>query len=298
MSRAAWGSTSSHMCRLLAYCSHQRVSVADVIGEQGFRDFTALSAFHSDGWGVAWYNGGQVRTRRSPRRAADDPLYDRLGHSRLSEAGLVHLRWATPGLPVGTRSSHPFRHDGHAMAHNGAIHPQDRLGDLLPPAWERRLTSGTDSERYFLHVMSQLAASGGDLCAAIASTVAHIRGQFRPNSLNAVFLAPDAVYAVSWHDPDNIPAAAILRRGYTGPPEHVTGYFHLGYRVSDHCVVVASSGWPQDGWVRLPNGSVLVIDRATLNTRVELLSRYRGSGLPGSPVCHQSTCGAATKTAA
>src|SRR6266571_717105 len=214
MSRAAWGSTSSHMCRLLAYCSHQRVSVADVIGEQGFRDFTALSAFHSDGWGVAWYNGGQVRTRRSPRRAADDPLYDRLGHSRLSEAGLVHLRWATPGLPVGTRSSHPFRHDGHAMAHNGAIHPQDRLGDLLPPAWERRLTSGTDSERYFLHVMSQLAASGGDLCAAIASTVAHIRGQFRPNS------------------------------------------------------------------------------------RVELLSRYRGSGLPGSPVCHQSTCGAATKTAA
>jgi predicted glutamine amidotransferase len=262
------------MCRLLAYCSHDRVSVADLIGEDGFRDFTALSAFHSDGWGVAWYDAGRVRTRKSPLRAVDDPLYDRLGHSRLSEAGLVHLRWATPGLPVGTRSAHPFRHGGLAMAHNGAIHPQDRLGDLLPPAWERRLTSGTDSERYFLHVMSRLGAKGGDLCAAIADTAAHIRRQFRPNSLNAVFLAPDAVYAVSWHDPDNIPAAAMLSRGYTGPPEHLAGYFHLCYRVSDHCVVVASSGWPQDGWEMLPNGSVLVIERATLRARVELLSSY------------------------
>ncbi|HEY5990703.1 MAG TPA: class II glutamine amidotransferase [Streptosporangiaceae bacterium] len=262
------------MCRLLAYCARERVSVADLIGEDGFRDFTALSAFHSDGWGVAWYDAGRVRTRKSARRAVDDPLYDRLGHTRLSEVGLVHLRWATPGLPVGTRSAHPFRRGELAMAHNGAIHPQDRLGDLLPPAWEQRLTSGTDSERYFLHVMSRLAARDGDMCAAIADTAAHIRRQFHPNSLNAVFLAPDAVYAVSWHDPANIPAAAMVSRGYTGPPEHLTGYFHLCHRVSDHCVVVASSGWPQDGWDMLPNGSVLVIDRTTLGTRVELLSSY------------------------
>jgi predicted glutamine amidotransferase len=265
------------MCRLLAYCSLDRVSVADLIGEDGFRDFTALSEFHSDGWGVAWYNNGQVRTRKSPRRAVDDPLYDQLARSPLSEAGLVHLRWATPGLPLGTQSSHPFSHGGLTMAHNGAIHPQDRLGDLLPPEWEERLTSGTDSERYFLHVMSRLGARGGDLCAAIADTAAHIRCKFRPNSLNAVFLAPDAVYAVSWHDPAYIPTAAMLSRGYTGPPEYLAGYFHLAYRASADSVVVASSGWPQDGWEPLPNGSVLVIDRATLATRVELLASYADS---------------------
>ena len=66
--------------------------------------------------------------------------------------GLVHLRWATPGLPVEPRNTHPFRRGDVAMAHNGAIHPQDRLGELLPPAWERQLAGTTDSERYFLHV--------------------------------------------------------------------------------------------------------------------------------------------------
>jgi predicted glutamine amidotransferase len=268
------------MCRLLAYCSHDRVPVAGLLGEQGFREFTALSAFHSDGWGMAWYDGADVQIRKSPEAAAGDPRYGELARVPLSSGGLVHLRWATPGLPLGTANSHPFRYGDYVMAHNGAIHPQDQLGGLLPPAWERRLTSGTDSERYFLHVMSRLERTGGDLCAAIAETAAHIRGTLRPNSLNAILLAPDAVYAVSWHDPDNIPAAAMRSRGYTGPPEYLSGYFHLAYRETAGSVVVASSGWPQDGWSTLPNGSVLVIDRGTLRTRIELLSRQPGSLFP------------------
>jgi hypothetical protein len=33
-------------------------------------------------------------------------------------------------------------------------------------------------------------------------------------------------------------------------------------------VVAASSGWPQPGWTVLPNQSVLVVDRATLDMSV------------------------------
>jgi len=44
------------MCRLLGYCSRGSASAASLLTEQGLRDFTALSAFHSDGWGMAWYN--------------------------------------------------------------------------------------------------------------------------------------------------------------------------------------------------------------------------------------------------
>ena len=38
-------------------------------------------------------------------------------------------------------------------------------------------------------------------------------------------------------------------------------YYHLMYTKQDGQVVVASSGWNQDGWEEIPNGSVLVVDR-------------------------------------
>jgi hypothetical protein len=39
-------------------------------------------------------------------------------------------------------------------------------------------------------------------------------------------------------------------------------YYHLKYTTHDGQVVVASSGWNQEGWSDLPNGSLLVVDRA------------------------------------
>jgi hypothetical protein len=40
-----------------------------------------------------------------------------------------------------------------------------------------------------------------------------------------------------------------------------TDYYHLKYITHDGQVVVASSGWNQDGWQEIPNGSVLVVGR-------------------------------------
>ena len=40
-----------------------------------------------------------------------------------------------------------------------------------------------------------------------------------------------------------------------------TDYYHLKYTKKDAQVVVASSGWNQDGWDEIPNGSVLVVGR-------------------------------------
>jgi predicted glutamine amidotransferase len=272
---------------MLGYCARDRASLAEVTGERGLRDFTKLSAFHGDGWGMAWYDERQGHVEKSARRAADEPAYRELAHRRLGELGLVHLRRATAGLPVEVRNSHPFRYDGIIMAHNGAIHPQDRLGDLLTPTWQRRLTGTTDSERYFLHIMSRLDAhpvGGGDLIAALDGAVAHIDRTFSANSLNAIFLTPDALYALCWYHPERIPPGAHGQLGYEGPPDQ---YFDLAYRETDSAVVVASSGWPQDGWTWLPNRHVLVIDRETLRTKVEPLGpRSAASGpfvtCPGS----------------
>jgi predicted glutamine amidotransferase len=49
-------------------------------------------------------------------------------------------------------------------------------------------------------------------------------------------------------------------------------YYHLKYTTHDGQVVVASSGWNQEGWEEIPNGSVLVVDRVEQEENlVELL---------------------------
>ena len=256
------------MCRLLGYCSRDSASVVELISEPGLEAFTALSRWHGDGWGMAARDDASLQVAKSPHRASDDPDYQRLAKERLGDTGLVHLRWATPGLAVQDRNSHPFTRDGFAMAHNGAIHPQSRLPELLPPQWEQQLSGSTDSERYFLHILSGLAANGGDVITAVAGTVARIRRDYLPNSLNAILLAPDALYAISWHDPERIPYASIRERG---SPEDPAGYFNLGYTVTAEAVVVASTGWGQDSSQVIPNGSVLKVDRRTLATCVATL---------------------------
>lgn len=261
------------MCRLLGYCSRRSASVAGLLTGEGLRAFTALSAFHADGWGMAWYNADGPEVRKSARRAAEEADYARLADRALGDLGLVHLRWATPGLRIGYDNSHPFRYGPYTFAHNGAIHPQDRLGEMLPGEWERRLTGTTDSERYLLHIMWRLEARRGDVIAAITDTVASIAGRYAVNSLNAVLLSPAKMYVVSWHDPARIPAAALRKRGIARAAKDIAGYFYLAYRATGDAVVAASSGWPQPGWTVLPNERVLTVDRVTLRTSVFSLGR-------------------------
>src|SRR5258707_13902643 len=173
------------MCRLLGYCSRGNPSLENLIGADGLRAFTGLCALHGDGWGMAWYAGAEPVIRKSPLRADSEPEFGKLAREPLGDMGLVHLRWATPGLGVNERNSHPFRYGQYLLAHNGAIHPQDRLPELLPPASERELGGTTDSERYFLLIMSRLAAHGGDMGPAISDPPARIAPpvqRYRPNA--------------------------------------------------------------------------------------------------------------------
>ena len=261
------------MCRLLGYCSRKgAASLGELLGEDALREFTRLSAYHRDGWGMAWYDGQHPRLEKSRLAAAEDGRYAELAHRRLGDLGLLHLRRATPGVPIRESNSHPFRNGTVMMAHNGAIYPQSRLAEMLPQAWEQQLTGSTDSERYFLHVMSRAAAHGGDMLTALAETTAHIDHLFQATSLNAVFTTADALYAVCWYDPGSIPCGAVAQQGYQGPPER---YFDLAYLQTPGAVVVASSGWQQAGWTWLPNRHVLVVDRTTLLTTVKRLDATR-----------------------
>ena len=50
-----------------------------------------------------------------------------------------------------------------------------------------------------------------------------------------------------------------------------TDYYHLKFTEENGQVVVASSGWNQDGWEEIPNGSVLMVDKVGQKEIINLI---------------------------
>jgi len=249
------------MCRLLGWAAHTPRTLADLLGEEDLAEFTALSRKHGDGWGVAWHTGAGLQLRKTPDAACNSPEYEDWVHDQATDLGLVHLRWATLGLPVETANTHPFADLGVAFAHNGSVSPPSSLDELLSEKQQAAMQGTTDSERYFRAVLS--AAEDGGLETALARTVTTIAREKTFTSLNCLLATPDVLYAVCRFEP-----------GHEGDEEE--DYFHLRYRVTDDAVVVSSTGWGRD-WQVLGNGDLLVVQRQTLETSVvsldEVLTR-------------------------
>lgn len=265
------------MCRLLGWASGTERSLADVLGPAALDGFTALSRHHADGWGLATARtGGGSEVERSTAGAAGDPAFARAVR-RAAPAGVAHLRWATPGMAVETRNTHPFRRGDTAFAHNGALHPQDRLARALPLRAPYAPEGTTDSERYFLTLLAALDA-GADVAAAVSTVVERIGAAgLEASSLNALLLTPTTLAAVNVHDPARAPLHPHVDpgAGADAAAARDAPYFDLRYRADADAVVVASSGFDQpagEGWTALPNSSVLLVDRATLRTEVVALA--------------------------
>jgi predicted glutamine amidotransferase len=259
------------MCRLLGWVAREGLSLRDVLGEESYVAFAQLSRIHADGWGLAYQAGDHLEVERSTTNASTDPAFSAVATDVATRAGLAHLRWASPGLPVELCNAHPFRWSETAFAHNGGIYPFDRIGELLDDEWRARLTGTTDSEHYFLAVEAEMAASGDDLPTALPRVLRRITENYTPSSLNAMFLAPEALYVVNCHDASIKPVLPPSERQSVDEmveaTEEEVPYYDLRYRSTGDSVVVASSGFAQPeggGWRRMDNNSLLVVDRASL----------------------------------
>lgn len=244
------------MCRLVGWISDRPLSLAQVLGAPALERLVRLSAFHGDGWGIAWRHDGALHVRRSTRAARDDPAFTAMTDAVRATAAIVHLRWATPGFGLGLANTHPFVVGDEAMAHNGAIGPGDRLGALLDGAAAHRPRGTTDSEHFFHGVLGDLPGADDDLVTAVERT--STRGAaagLEAASLNAMFLRPDGLHVMNWHDPANIPEAAARSNADdpTNPP-----YFDLRHRGTAGLDVVVSSGFVADasGWGLLPPATI------------------------------------------
>jgi predicted glutamine amidotransferase len=245
------------MCRLLAFASMAPTTPEELVGDD-LKSFMSLSEEHGDGWGMAWYDGdGELNVAKDVEAASTSDLFDKLSRTTDTQAMVLHLRKASPGLSIVLENTHPFTADQLAFAHNGWIQPIPDLEDLLDPEMRHTLRGTTDSERYFQLLLAATEATGG-VEQALPPLLERLRRDFRYNALNFVLLTEPRLYAVCDYNLE-----AVARRG---DPE----YYTLGYRVTPDSVVVGSSGCWGDRpvWRTLANHQALVVDRGSLQTSV------------------------------
>ena len=198
------------MCRLLGYVTTHPTSVVDVLGREDFDTFTALTEVHGDGWGMAWHRSLDDATEAtsSALNASIDPRYAKLADQALGCCGLVHLRWATGGLPVSPENTHPFTSDGYAFAHNGHVAPIDHLEAQLSAASRAKLVGDTDSERYFRLIM-QCIDDVDDEPQGVTRALEILVREFPNSSLNALLLTPRRLFAIHINSRVDSPVEAL-----------------------------------------------------------------------------------------
>ncbi|MDO7867045.1 class II glutamine amidotransferase [Nocardioides jiangxiensis] len=251
------------MCRLLGYVTDEPTSLVDLLGQEDFDAFTALTVVHDDGWGMAWRDqAGRLQRRGSACSAAGDPAYADLAAQPLGRAGIVHLRWASPGIAVRAENTHPFVAGDLAMAHNGHIAPVDRLERLLTPASRAVLRGDTDSERYFRYVLQCIEAAG-DEAVGLGEAVATLEAEFPYASLNALLLTPARLLAVHVNSHAS-PPPALKGLGIAAERIRHTDdeYFAMDFRRSPEGVQLISSGIDPEGWEPVPEDSIGIVDLA------------------------------------
>lgn len=255
------------MCRLLAYVAREPVAPASALGD-ALPAFVALSEEHHDGWGLGWYDGERtLRTTKAPEPAYESTLFAATVSGITADALIAHLRWATPSMALTLENTHPFSSGDVAFAHNGGLGPLPAVEELIAPHLRPLLAGTTDSERYFLALLSALEEL--EPVDALRATLAALHERTRSSSLNAVLLTPKAVYVLADYDP------------HAPKVEQDPNYYRLSYRVSADAVVAGSSGMQSGaGWQTVPNGHALIVERGSLRTEIVRIVDVR-SGADG-----------------
>ncbi len=243
------------MCRLMGYVSEDKSHFSTLAGP-AFSNFIKLSSIHCDGWGIATINKDDTEARldKAAEQAATSDQFDLALSRSESDGALLHLRWATKGLPVSENNAHPFTHMEYSFIHNGAIYPSDALNAFIAPHFLGKITGNTDSESYFFLLLTEIERFG--LVEGIQSGMRIIKERADYSSINAMLMNEKFMAVICEHDP--------LRK----PDFGAADYYELKYKSDGKSVIVASTGWDQADWVSLDNHQIMVVNRESLEISV------------------------------
>lgn len=236
------------MCRLLGYTAPTPTTFNEVVG-RNFKEFVKLAGDHCDGWGIASSENKKTSLYKEPVAANKSAHFNDEISSHKSNAALLHLRWATEGMAVNENNTHPFTYEDITFIHNGSITPPTALDSVIDKKYLSLAKGDTDSERYFLYLLTQIEKHG--FIEGVKAGLSYIKANHSFSSINMMIINEAYFIAACIYNQDKIPQKFI----------NDTDYYHLKYTKRAGQVVVASSGWNQDGWQEIPNGSAVIVDK-------------------------------------
>jgi glutamine amidotransferase len=144
------------MCQLLGMNCNTPTDVT--FSFSGFAQRGGVTDHHSDGWGIAFFEGNGVRHFVDHQSASQSPIADLIRRYPIQSRNVIaHIRKATQGV-VSLENCHPFVRElwGRywVFAHNGNLMDYaPRLHGSFKPVGQ------TDSEVAFCWLMQELAKS-------------------------------------------------------------------------------------------------------------------------------------------
>lgn len=150
------------MGRLVGYMANRADRLADALYQERAL-FPPRVPVGPTGWGVGFYQGGEVLHKKRPRVEGKPLDWSRLVEGVRSDCVVLHLRQPTVG-DFRSENTHPFRFKSWLFAHMGtighfeALRPQ--LVDSLPDFLQRSVRGATDSEMLFHLVLAFLHDAG------------------------------------------------------------------------------------------------------------------------------------------
>lgn len=221
-----------------------------------------LSGFeHADGWGIAAYNGDDMRVRRRASAAHDGHYFCAAAARVEATTVLAHVRRATVGR-IGLANTHPFVHGRFALVHNGTVpyfaDIRPRLLEGMTAEHRDAIQGGTDSEHLLHLILSTHAQMGGSLFASLEAALrrvillCHEIGQEPHLGLNVLLTDGVRMVGSRWRRTLHF----LEQEGTTPYPGE------RPVRASDHdyrALIIASE--PTDGtaWPEVPERSVFEV---------------------------------------
>lgn len=201
------------MARLVGFIGNRPDLGARVIELEGRALDVSCKAGVTPGWGVGFYQAGDILLKRRP---IDDRSHIRLvdlTKDIRADTLVAQVRLATVGA-LRTENTHPFRYRQWLFANTGTVadfgRVRDRLLDQLPQFLQRAVHGETDSELIFHLFLSFLHDTGeldrptvpaASARSALRSTLALVdrlcaEEGAEPTALNVLLTNPDYLLAV------------------------------------------------------------------------------------------------------